>query len=347
MTKRAYERLVDKKSHTGIQNLREKREKMKKAFELDQASWDASAFFKTYREEARLLKERMADFDMIRAQILHIQNIVAEALRKRVTQDEELSDLVYNDIDDFVAPLSAFSSKKHLLETRSLNPGKRKIVRKHAQRMRDLEMPEVWLEKNRKALEVYTSLPPSRHLVNFTEWGRHFFSQDKLPLTNLFEADTRYVSGSAALQVVSDCLAGAYYLGQHGLGLQDIKLENLGFVIEGGKVVGKLFDLEGLYPLDETIAARIDTPKYSDPEAHIIFYQSEMVYQFGLCLEKVLEKWAFAFQPSNSITNELRELAREMTIVRHGNTDPQQFAETRISLYEAERRLNYLLSQGP
>jgi hypothetical protein len=103
---------------------------------------------------------------------------------------------------------------------------------------------------------------------------------------------------------------GCIFLEENDLVLQDICLNNLGCVRDSeGKAKGILPDLEGLYFMHKSRKSRIINdpaqsgyapgwkPFYLPPEASVEdvtkVMPSEMVYQFGQCLKKIVESAQF------------------------------------------------------
>ena len=173
-------------------------------------------------------------------------------------------------------------------------------------------------------------------------------------LHNLFlpEGEKSAVSPRETLSILRDCLNGALFLEDHGLVLQDIKLENLGYVtqdsrgrlIQGGKKVGVLFDLEGIYPIGADLHDRYFTWLYVPPELHIkpipSVQSSEMVYQFGVCLFEIF----IQIQASLSVPvyEALAALYQDMLYYDPTNPHPRQ---GRIGLAEAIARLDLAMKK--
>ncbi|HSR89244.1 MAG TPA: hypothetical protein VLK22_02470 [Candidatus Udaeobacter sp.] len=164
----------------------------------------------------------------------------------------------------------------------------------------------------------------------------------------------KYLEGSektkevflTTLKVIKDCLAGAAYLSEKDLVLQDIKLDNLGLVIEDGKEKGILFDIEGVVMKDDFLPVRlapINDDSYIPPEwksdGSMVTEEAEMTFQFGVCLGKV----SFAHQHESyfkkldyGIKFELGNLIYEMK---------EENPKNRISLAEARDRLELIISR--
>ncbi|HSR89243.1 MAG TPA: hypothetical protein VLK22_02465 [Candidatus Udaeobacter sp.] len=154
---------------------------------------------------------------------------------------------------------------------------------------------------------------------------------------NVVKSKSNFITG---LKVVKDCLNGAEYLADNGLVLQDIKLSNLGVVSDENVQKGVLFDLEGLVKNGRVLDNRLRVDDYLPPE----FFKgegiqpSEMTYQFGICLSKMLDLYErediFRIM-YKSVLEKLDELAKKM-IVR----EPKD----RISLTEAKGELEEILA---
>lgn len=150
-----------------------------------------------------------------------------------------------------------------------------------------------------------------------------------------------------------DGIRGSIMLIENGLMLQDIKLDNIGIDKETGR--GILFDLDGLYELNEIRSQiimscdekfRVDGHGWTNapPEVqvkthrelvHIEARETEMVWQFGLCIDDMMIS-STSIVPFQDIRNELAHLA---DVMMSKNPD------TRPTLKDAEAQLSALIAR--
>lgn len=121
-----------------------------------------------------------------------------------------------------------------------------------------------------------------------------------------------------ALIILEDALDGGAYLARHNLVLEDIKLDNIGFIKDEKGTRGVLHDLDGLVTAEVAMGARLATPKYIPPEIRraviekkkIMATEAEMVYQFGVILRLVVKasianlEWFFERASSGGIISQ-------------------------------------------
>jgi serine/threonine protein kinase len=157
------------------------------------------------------------------------------------------------------------------------------------------------------AMDAYLKLPPNPNIVKVLSFDRG----DKRLLTEKLDMDTldemivkaarerskekRRDIGVQVLRAFHDCLKGARFLSDNGIVMQDIKVENLGRKKDTGD--GVLFDIDSILPKGSTPSGRMYTPGYYPPEASspdgLKISSSEMVYQFGIALQRMVgaEAW--------------------------------------------------------
>jgi hypothetical protein len=106
-----------------------------------------------------------------------------------------------------------------------------------------------------------------------------------------YDSDERLRKVINALHVFRDHMVACVYLDEHDLILQDIKLEQMTYVLTpDGKKQGKVLDIEGVYPSGVENSLRLQTPSanmlpnWSNPYAKTC--PEEMCYQFGLTFSR-------------------------------------------------------------
>jgi hypothetical protein len=168
-------------------------------------------------------------------------------------------------------------------------------------------------EMQREAFLKFLKLPQNEHVINYEKYSPEDARgmMQELQLVDLREMlkipETKILE---VLEVLRDCVEGCIFLEENDLVLQDICLNNLGCVRDSeGKAKGILPDLEGLYFMHKSRKSRIINdpaqsgyapgwkPFYLPPEASVEdvtkVMPSEMVYQFGQCLKKIVESAQF------------------------------------------------------
>ncbi len=159
----------------------------------------------------------------------------------------------------------------------------------------------------------------------------------------LYSSDQTRENFLINLQVLKDCLSGAKYLADNDLVLQDIKLENLGLVIEDGHKKGVLFDLEGLVKEGEKKESRMYSPGYQPPIGDLEnkegIKSGEMVYQFGVCLQEILDLYEdekMLKSADSTKAEKLESLSKKMR-----EEDPDK----RIGLLEVNNELEDIINK--
>lgn len=207
-----------------------------------------------------------------------------------------------------------------------------------------------------EAMGLFRQLDPHPNIVNIKNYDskKNTAIFEKLNLRPLSEylsfGEKNKRKFFVSLKIAADCMAGASYLADNDLVLQDIKVSNLGVVLEKKNIKGVLFDLEGLVKKDTLLSGRIVVKGYLPPETSYASPEvikdngwkikpGEMTYQFGVCLQKILDSYAldYVFKgPEEKVVEKLVNLINKMTA-----EDP----ESRITLAEAENELEEILSK--
>lgn len=154
---------------------------------------------------------------------------------------------------------------------------------------------------------------------------------------------------------ILDCMKGALFLYKHDLVLMDISLDNIGIVRDGGNTKGKLFDLEGVWWVYQSILHRTLKLSYAlkdftDSRYRFRIHGKEMVGQFGIIFNKLfqLEIVSYKYHHELVFLKNLCEICNKMcTKDQQERTDlPAAIEQTENALsdlaefYEA---LNYYL----
>ncbi len=292
-----------------------------------------------------VLKQRTypEEVAVMRLEIARIQAAIQEELKKRLVNDPDLAHLQYSNL--FFEVSAPFDEHPLVTQQKTLNQDPY-IFKTEKCFATPFEIGE-----HTRALKLLSELPDcdyilkpaffdSKRLETLTEevelrhGGVSFFRQTD-PATSLHED----------LCVLRDCLKGAQFLADNGLGLQDITPQNIGSYIKAGRRIGILFDLEGIYPLGVLLKKRMRPRSRPIPEidenVQTPFQTSEMVYQFGHCIREITYHWLLNDSSPSVVKEELEKLCENMTIFRTvGNP-----IEGRVSLATALETLEGLISQ--
>ncbi len=257
-----------------------------------------------------------------------IRRALIEELKGRV--DDKIYFIIKN-IQN--TPENKFRKKSIISIAENVDSGPKEGVMYKDQKIIGKEHVDV--EKSREeAFGLLKNLPQHPNIVGVREYDgknqRGIF--EKLNLQNLdeylgekTEVDKEKLINS--LNILRDSMDGALYLEKNGLTLQDISLKNIGIAeTEQGKVKGMLFDLEGIMKTGTKINYRLAMSNdYAPPEflSHSTKYNSlnpkEMVYQFGVCLQKITDKYVDFAKKSDKhfkksvINQQLQILTEKMT----------------------------------
>lgn len=177
-----------------------------------------------------------------------------------------------------------------------------------------------------------------------------------------------------SLKVLRDCVSGARFLSDNNLVLQDISVYNMGVEDTGEDKKGLLFDIEGLVKKGKSIHYRISNLSLVHANAMLDYSQEdvncvspyEMVYQFGLGLDKIKEAYmssskldAYDFTDPEKykvvvMINKIRDLYTDMTrTCRSGmaefdisNEGSSVIDKVRIDIREVEKRLSEIIEEA-
>lgn len=163
------------------------------------------------------------------------------------------------------------------------------------------------------AFSLYTQMVPHPSIAKIKEYDpeNNRFIYEKLNLKSTLSVYDKKINGSldfykntpefvAAIKVLNDCVEGALHLENNHLVLQDIKLSNIGIEKSGEELKGVLFDLEGLVEEGKFRRGRLRADGYLPPEAEPSSSDSsglskigpkEMSFQFGVCLQKIIDSF--------------------------------------------------------
>ncbi len=233
----------------------------------------------------------------------------------------------------------------------------------------------------REAFLKLLKLPRNEHVINYEKYSPEDARgmMQELQLVDLKEMlkipETKITE---VLEVLRDCVEGCIFLEENDLVLQDICLNNLGCVRnDKGEAKGILPDLDGLYIVNKTRKSRIHNdpiqsgfvgrwvPFYFPPEACVDevtrVVPSEMVYQLGQCLKKIIESGQFKSlldahktlgnKVSDFIKNRpgkeevlraVLELIKDMTFF---DGESENHVSKRISLKDSLPRINDLIEK--
>ncbi len=286
------------------------------------------------------------DEDVAEAAFIRVRKALLEELKGKI--DNKIYLVVRHIIENIpknevVKKRGGFVSKKEkrniISEVLDLENSKEKIYK-------DQEPAVDRYETNyEEAIEVLRTLPEHPNVVNIKEFDpksqRSIF--EKLQMQTLKELlknekiEDRH-KFLVAIDIIKDCLVGAVYLAENGLVLQDIKIDNLGVVQDGKKMKGELFDLEGLVKAGKIMDKRTAAEEYLVPFDGWQIMPGEMTYQFGVCLQKILEgcedKKIFK-ESEGKIVLQIEALDKKML---------EQNPDLRISLLEAKNELESILN---
>ncbi len=206
----------------------------------------------------------------------------------------------------------------------------------------------------REAFALFNKLSSHPNIVGIKEYdpANRRTIYEKLQMQDLkeylYSSDQTKKNFLIGLKTIKDCLVGAEYLAGNGLILQDIKLNNLGLIMEEESVKGVLFDLEGLVKAGTKMKYRIFTPNHRPPEVpekEVLekegaeIKSAEMVYQFGVSLEEILEFFEeikMLESTEKDVATKLEDLSKKM---REENPDK------RIGLAEAKNELEGIIGK--
>ena len=209
-----------------------------------------------------------------------------------------------------------------------------------------------------EAIALFKKLAPHPNIVNIKEYDE--ISQrtiyEKLNLQPLHEnlkvRPRNRQKFVVSLKVVKDCLVGAQYLADNGLVLQDIKLSNLGLVTDEETTKGVLFDLEGLLKEGTKMSTRMyGGIMYLPPEIlenkEEGIKPSEMVYQFGNCLEEILDYYEKEkiFKSADEKISESADGVTAKKLDALAEKMREQNPEKRPSLSEAKNELEEIIGK--
>ena len=302
-----------------------------------------------FKEEKQLPRhtvvvKRMLDQEPSEAehkQVLdRIRMALLENLKDKLTRDAELGEIDYSDVN----LVSSFAKDTfHLEKIINLNRGK-KLLR-HTPESFFYSSSEMKIHG--EALKKLASIPQNPHIIEVERYNpeQRKSTVKELDLKNISEILlSEEMDLSGVLSIVKDCLDGAEYLEQNGLVLEDIAVPNLGSVSEGGKTSGILFDLDGLYILGAKQETRIGRKRYLPQWTSSEVSSAEMVFQFGLCLREILNKFIFqnrSISEVDMVEEEIYALVSAMTVFNEESKNP---FENRVSLTEAKNRLEKIIS---
>ncbi|TSC85060.1 MAG: hypothetical protein G01um101413_444 [Parcubacteria group bacterium Gr01-1014_13] len=309
----------------------------KKAFVIDALS-DTKIL-----NEAEVKKEIFKgnlDFDEAEGVIKRVRQALIEQLKGKI--DEKIYLVIKNIKKVKASPSSGRENIiNQLIDTDS---GREKIYKNqgHLGEEHAREMPE--------AFAVLNKLPPHPNVVSIKDYDptNQRTIYEKLKMHSLKEflgfSDRSRKDFLISLKILKDCLVGGVYLAENGLVLQDIKLDNLGLVMEEKSAKGVLFDLEGLVKEGTQKGDRLYSKGYRPPLKDLlneegVIKAGEMVYQFGVCLQEILKLYEDnpAFEISDSkAAKKLEDLSKKMI-----EPDP----ENRIGLPEAKAELEAIVSK--
>ncbi|MBI2037678.1 MAG: hypothetical protein HYT15_01955 [Candidatus Magasanikbacteria bacterium] len=263
--------------------------------------------------------------------------------------------------------------------TESPDPNRKNIVSllidKYGQQRvyKEQEIPEKYKQDLKDAVLLFQQLDPHPNIAQNIKYDekQHSLIYEKLDFISLAQyledgkksSRDKFLTG---LQVLRDCVRGANYLAEHGLVLQDIDPFNLGVQeTDSGAKKGVLFDLLWLVKKGVHMDFRMSKPGYfsrimydSDQPDPDCLSPYEMVYQFGLCLDKIKETYCdstFAKRKSSQVdafdldsqevkmvTRDIRNLSTDMQALRSNKVGRYK---RRIDLKEAEERLNKIIAE--
>lgn len=301
--------------------------------------------------------------------IERVHRMVSERLYTRLATDRDLSSLGVQNL--FVKTKDKVEDSPHLSEVTNLNTQEVHVLRKD----RLTKVGELtWNEENSKvhqnALKKYITLPQNDYLLPYTKYS----PEDQQGMVKKIDSlktlehllDSYNSKPMDLLAVVRDCMKGAKFLDNNGLVLQDISIYNLAQVEDKrGLKKGLLFDLEGLYVKGEERQGRFanlaqeefddgskGAYKYFPPEikdfAHTPVMPSEMVYQFGQCINAIRQSRAFKIYKESGLPNservisEIQNLAKSMMYFDVRSTKP---VEKRISLADSLDSLEKIMGE--
>lgn len=179
----------------------------------------------------------------------------------------------------------------------------------------------------RKAFEHYVSLGLQHpNIIPIRSYDNDTLATvvDKIDLESVSDIlknpDSAGYSFKDILRILLDHLSAAKYLISNGLVMQDISTDNLGIDNEQRK--GIVFDLEGIYPLGEKREGRLCDKEYIPPELlsaeedKTEITEEEMVYQYGMCLKKIIDKLSGA---DDGKVTQFNDLVSKMTVHKPQN----------------------------
>lgn len=283
--------------------------------------------------------------------IRRVRQAIVEELKGKI--DEKIYFVIKDLIGDGSRTrVTGDAGRKNIInQVVAIESGKEKVFKEQ-----ELLLPK-HKDATAEAVALFKQLDPHPNIAGIKEYdpATQRIIYEKLNLQTL---DEYFREGNknkeqlvAGLKIVKDCLAGAQYLADNGLVLQDIKISNLGVVTEEDAIKGALFDLEGLTKEGVIINGRMGPPgkKWLPPEIRRAtpeaiqdhgwkIKQGEMVYQFGRCLQEILAlyefKQVFDLSDKNAIVK-LESLVKKMM-----EKDP----ENRIGLAEAKNELEDIIA---
>jgi len=292
------------------------------------------------------------DFDVMRAEIRRVRGAIMEELKKRLIHDVELQHINYSDIHFFDSvPLPGNENLKKYLNLY----GERLFLKKEKELLDATKKSSSGFESptgtgyHLSAMRTLAALAPNDHVlspIRFDVIQQKTLAHDLNWENEGISHDSKLVGSDrkSSLQIIRDCMLGAQFLERNDLVLQDICPSNIGFCIKRGQRVGILFDLEGLCPKGALLKTRLYQAGFLPPEFEfghpaISVQPSEMVFQFGRCLEKIVLSGT-TDEGSRTLLDELEKLAQDMTAYDEEANNP---TANRIDLAEALRRIEAIL----
>lgn len=291
----------------------------------------------------------------IEAVLLPIRRAILEELKKQLTQEKDLGHISYTNLQFLLGAIPHFSEALNKwVDHPALHTARDANEHRNVVRLDKDYYDEITIKHHQRAVREFMQLGPQEHILPIkllNSRSRNSVS----PMVELhtlredFRDQKRVQDPVEELSIVIDCMQGAKVLEEHGLVLQDIKPDNLGYVWkqvskdDSPKKVGMLFDLEGLYPEGESIGHwRITAPISLAPDAHVFdrIFSAEMVYQFGLCLEKAFD--VLKNQIPFSLRSPIISLLFDMLAFDMNSAKP---TKRRISLTESIDRLQAMIDE--
>ena len=264
-----------------------------------------------------------------------------EELKVKLTHEAELGEINYSDVNLVVS----FAKDTFLLKKiTDLNRGK-KMFRHTPENF--FSSPHE-MKIHGEALKKLASIPKHPNIIGVERYSaeERKSTVKELDLHNISDVlIAQEMNLGKVLSIVKDCLEGAEYLEKNGLILEDIAVPNLGFVSDGGESKGLLFDLDGLYVLGAQQEIRIGRARYLPQRDSSTVSSAEMVFQFGLCLKEILNKFIVQKRDKSAVRTaeeEIYALVDTMTVFDEEAENP---LEKSISLTQAKDALEKIIAK--